>query len=181
MKDREEEQPLKVVDRRRFTLNNDGTVAENPDAEKEMPPKTKGDTEDPQPAPAAAAPEQQSAGTDRPAEPQAETAKSSEENVPPQHTEGVPLMNFLQQQAYLAMIYLGQQPHPATGLVQAQPEGAREVIDVLLMLRSRTQNNLTREEEFALGDLIHQLQLAYLKATDPMATAAAANPKGEQK
>ncbi|MGD2247467.1 MAG: DUF1844 domain-containing protein [Candidatus Methanofastidiosia archaeon] len=42
-------------------------------------------------------------------------------------------------------------------------EGAKAVIDILVMLKEKTQGNLTAEEQKILDESIHDLQMRYLK------------------
>lgn len=182
--EREEEEKLKVVDKRRFRIDDDGNLIENPrDPEPEPTPVVAAPeaapTPEAAPAPAAApellqapAPEPAPAAAPAPAEaPLAAPAEDAEPaqrpafRTEPMQDQGVAFMEFVRQQAFIAMVYLGQQPNPSTGLIQAQPEGVREIIDVLVMLRGRTMGNVTREEFQGIDDLIRQLQMAYLQAT----------------
>ena len=158
----EEEQNdrLRVVDKRRFRLSEDGQVEGQPDVIARVEQER---AKQPQPStqqlPQSTAPQAQQ----QPAQTPPQEGERAPKPKPP--AEGMPLMDFVRQQAYLAMIYLGQQPNPGTGLVQPQPEGVREIIDVLLMLRSRTHGNLSQEEFLAISDLVRQLQMAYLQMT----------------
>lgn len=42
-------------------------------------------------------------------------------------------------------------------------EGAKAVIDILVMLKEKTQGNLTSKEQKILDESIHDLQMRYLK------------------
>jgi hypothetical protein len=61
-----------------------------------------------------------------------------------------------------AMAALGQLPHPATGKLQFDPVHARFAIDTLDVIAEKTKGNLTPAEERALGDVIHQLRMAFV-------------------
>ncbi len=61
-----------------------------------------------------------------------------------------------------AMIGLGQIPHPLTGQMHADAEQARYAIDMLEMLAEKTKGNLTPGEDRGLGDLLHQLRMAFI-------------------
>jgi hypothetical protein len=45
-------------------------------------------------------------------------------------------------------------------------QGAKSVIDILLMLKEKTAGNLTSEEQKILDESIHDLQIRYLKEID---------------
>ncbi len=178
MEKEEEKGSMRVVDKRRFKLDDAGQVVEQADAKKYHEDKVKATTvSQDAPVPESKAPGNASAqapsgqaevppaaaAPEAPPTPEAEAPPTEEQ--PAAEVEGLPLMDFIRQQAYMAMIYLGQQPNPGTGLVQQQPEGVRETINVLLMLRSRTKGNLDTQEELALSDIIRQLQMAYVQMT----------------
>jgi hypothetical protein len=61
-----------------------------------------------------------------------------------------------------AMIGLGQIPHPLTQKGHADRGQARYAIDMLEMLAEKTKGNLTPGEELGLGDLLHQLRMAFI-------------------
>ena len=54
---------------------------------------------------------------------------------------------------------------PATGQVRVDPAMAAESIDLLLLLREKTEGNRTPEETQLLDELIYDLQLRYVAAT----------------
>ena len=56
---------------------------------------------------------------------------------------------------------LGKTPDQAAGTVNKDLKGAQSAIDMLLMLRDKTQGNLTGTEEKLLGDTIASLQKNY--------------------
>ena len=173
----EQNDRMKVVDKRRFRFDNSGEIEEQTDILAEVSAEKKAQRDAQATAAATPAPtaNQQPTATagPQPAQPQPQPPASAgadapqpqpapQEEAPPQR-EGMPVMDFVRQQAYLAMIYLGQQPNPGTGLVQQQPEGVREIVDILLMLRSVSVGNLAPDEHAAIDDLVRQLQMAYLQ------------------
>lgn len=56
-------------------------------------------------------------------------------------------------------------PDPATGRIHRDPHQAAELIDVLILLREKTEGRLTAEENQVLGELIYDLQMRYMSAT----------------
>lgn len=70
------------------------------------------------------------------------------------------------QQTNMAMIFLGQAPHPQTGKKEQNLETARLFIDQLEMLELKTKGNLTKEEEMLLRQSLSHLRLAYVAAVN---------------
>lgn len=56
---------------------------------------------------------------------------------------------------------------PASGQLHRDPQQAAELIDMLMLLRERTEGRRTPEESQALNELLHDLQLRYVRATTP--------------
>ena len=69
--------------------------------------------------------------------------------------------NFAQSLAVQAMIHLGEMPHPESGQTEHNPDGAREIIDLLVALKEKTQNNLSAEEKHFFEQALPQIQLKY--------------------
>lgn len=70
---------------------------------------------------------------------------------------------------------LGKMPDPASGQAAVRLEAARNAIDILLLLREKSRNNLTPEETRHLDAAIANLQLNYA-AEQEKTRAAAAKP-----
>jgi hypothetical protein len=64
-----------------------------------------------------------------------------------------------------AVIALGDAPDPATGQRQRELPHAAGVIDLLELLREKTEGNRSAEETQVLDELIYDLQLRYVRAT----------------
>jgi len=64
-----------------------------------------------------------------------------------------------------AMVFLGQMPAPGSQQYMRNLPQAQHMIDLLMVLREKTQGNLTRDEEQMLQDLLPQLQMAYVNAS----------------
>ena len=65
--------------------------------------------------------------------------------------------------ASTALIHLGVHPHPESNTVVVDLMLARQSIDVLSMLREKTRNNLTAEEEQLFGSILSDLQLRFVE------------------
>jgi hypothetical protein len=63
-----------------------------------------------------------------------------------------------------AMMALGLAPHPSSEKVEKNLAMAQFHIDLLLILKDKTKNNLNGEESQFLDFLIHDLQLKYVQA-----------------
>ncbi len=66
-----------------------------------------------------------------------------------------------------AVIALGDAPDPATGERRQELPQAAGVIDVLTLLREKTEGHRSAEETRLLDELIYDLQLRYVRATTP--------------
>jgi hypothetical protein len=64
-----------------------------------------------------------------------------------------------------AIVALGEAPDPATGQRERVLPHAAEMIDLLLLLRDKTEGNRTAEETQILEDAVYDLQLRYVRAT----------------
>ncbi|RME16084.1 MAG: DUF1844 domain-containing protein [Bdellovibrio sp.] len=63
-----------------------------------------------------------------------------------------------------AAMSLGLAPDPHTNKIQKNLQMATFNIDLLLLLREKTKNNLTSEEESFLNSVISDLQVRFLEA-----------------
>jgi hypothetical protein len=64
-----------------------------------------------------------------------------------------------------AVVALGDAPDPTTGKRERALPHAAEMIDLLLLLRDRTEGNRTADETQVLEEVLHDLQLRYVRAT----------------
>jgi outer membrane biosynthesis protein TonB len=79
------------------------------------------------------------------------------------------------------MQHLGKVMNPFTGKVERNLPAAREMIDILRMLRTRTRGNLTEREERTLNALISSVQLNYVDEVKAEAEAPKEKPAEEKK
>lgn len=68
---------------------------------------------------------------------------------------------FLTSLGYQTLIHLGELPHPETKLKTADLTAAKETIDILMLLESKTKGNLTPEEERLFKALLPELQMKF--------------------
>ena len=95
-------------------------------------------------------------------EAEAPTAVPPRPHASPQAPTLVDLFMMLGSEAVVA---LGEAPDPATGQRERMLPHAAEVIDLLLLLRTKTEGNRTVEESQILEELLYDLQLRYVRAT----------------
>jgi uncharacterized protein DUF1844 len=164
------DESFKVVDRRLFTPEGEfrKEVAEQQDRERETAPAA---------APSGAAGATGTAGlagaggvAGKPATPGAAPAAMPPTDAPKRSPVFENLIRSLGQNA--AML-LGGYADPQTGRPMLDMEGAREMIDMLDVLREKTRGNLSPEEDNLLLDVLGNLKLAFME----MAKAAAKQEK----
>lgn len=64
-----------------------------------------------------------------------------------------------------ALVALGESPDPLTRSVQRDLAQASDAIDILTLLREKTEGNRTEEETQLLEQIIHDLQMRFVRAT----------------
>jgi len=74
--------------------------------------------------------------------------------------------SMVMQQAQMAMLYLGQMPHPETGQPVRDLDAAQMFIDQLEMLAVKTRGNLGKEEEALLKQSLSAVRLAFVRAVE---------------
>ncbi len=74
-----------------------------------------------------------------------------------------------------AFYHLGDIADPETGKTETNLPAVHQTIDMLTMLREKTQNNLTAEENKLLEQLIYELQMKYVAKTK----GGAGSPPGQ--
>lgn len=70
------------------------------------------------------------------------------------------------QNTNMALMFLGQVPHPQSGETVYDIQAARLFIDQLEMLEFKTKGNLSREEEKLLQQSLMPLRLAFVEAVE---------------
>jgi len=64
-----------------------------------------------------------------------------------------------------AMQQLGKIAHPITGDVELDLDSARDSIDMLDMLKRKSEGNLNKDEERLLEHVLYQLRMNYLETS----------------
>jgi Domain of unknown function (DUF1844) len=111
---------------------------------------------------------------DRPSERPQSAASSTERptQTPPQAdaphataAEGMNFASFLISLGTQAFMHLGDIPNPLTQQREKDLSAAKQMIDLLGILQTKTQGNLTADEEHLLQQLLLDLRLRYVRET----------------
>ncbi|MFO7871289.1 MAG: DUF1844 domain-containing protein [Kiritimatiellia bacterium] len=73
--------------------------------------------------------------------------------------------NLIMMLSSSAMQQMGNTPNPITQKTEINLEGAQLTIDMLEMLKNRTEGNLDAEESKMTTDILSSLQMAYVQAS----------------
>jgi hypothetical protein len=66
-----------------------------------------------------------------------------------------------------AAIHFGDLPDPASGKhAEVNLEGASQMIEILALLEEKTRGNLTAEERQVLEQVLYELRMRYVEATN---------------
>lgn len=169
LSDSKQEESFKVVDRRLFTAEGElrKEVAEQQDRERETVAAA------PPAPPAASAP----VAADSPAGNCAATGTVPATPAADAPKRSVAFENLIRSLGQNAAMLLGGYADPRTGQPVLDLEGAREMIDMLDVLREKTRGNLAAEEDSLLLDVLGNLKLAFME----MAKAAAKQEKAQSR
>jgi hypothetical protein len=85
--------------------------------------------------------------------------KTEEERLLPEIT----FPSFIFSLSSTAFISLGAVPDPETGKSEKNLPLAKQTIDLLGLLREKTRNNLTPEEDHLFDHLLYDLRMAYVR------------------
>lgn len=72
-----------------------------------------------------------------------------------------PFISLLSSLGYQAMFHLGEIPNPETQQPEINLEAAKEIIDLLLALKDKTEGHLSPEESEVFSTLLPELQLKF--------------------
>jgi hypothetical protein len=76
---------------------------------------------------------------------------------------GVSFSSFIFSLSSSAFVGLGAIPDPNTGKVEKNLSLVKQTIDLLGVLRDKTRNNLTQEEETLFDHLLYDLRMSYVR------------------
>ena len=166
--DESEEVHFKVADRRKF--NSDGSVRDGVTLEPAKVETPKGEP------PAAVNEPVSEPETSHAGEPADEAGVNGDSDIPGAD-DPASFVNFLSTLATNAAAALGAIPHPATGQRSLDLETGKYWLDVLAMVREKTNGNLHPKESHLLEGLLADLRLQYVqlvRATEEKLKAQAA-------
>ena len=158
-REEEQEQGFTVSDKRMFTQEGERRETESRPAPAPEPPTAE------VPRPETVAPETSSPlETSSPPEaaPVAEEGPSASEPPGAEDDISMEFSTYVVMLANTVMMLLGQVPDPNTQQRHLDLPQAKHTIDILIMLREKTQGNLTPEEHNLLDEILPQLQMAYV-------------------
>lgn len=75
----------------------------------------------------------------------------------------VDFSSFVVSLATQALMQLGEMPAPPGYEIPQDPEAARQTIDILTMLKTKTRGNLDQAEAQMMEEVLHSLRLAFVK------------------
>jgi hypothetical protein len=74
---------------------------------------------------------------------------------------------FVLSLASTAAIHFGDLPDPVSGeRAELNLDGAMQMIEILSLLEQKTRGNLTAEERDVLGQILYELRMRFVEATD---------------
>ena len=100
----------------------------------------------------------------------AEAAKSSAAQAAPQgetQQEPLPEINFSTFVISLstqALMHLGEIANPISGKIDPDVPAAKQMIDMLAMIREKTSGNLSANEDRLMQDILFDLRMKYVEA-----------------
>ena len=79
----------------------------------------------------------------------------------------VTFSTFILSLASTALVQLGEVPNPENGHIEQNLALGKHTIDVLDMLRAKTQSGLDSEEKRLLDGILYELRMKYVLKTPP--------------
>jgi hypothetical protein len=102
-----------------------------------------------------------------------ETTQSSQPAEEPKSTAGKPqheplpainFSTFVISLSTQALMHLGEIPDPISGKVDADVEVAKQMVDIIAMLKDKTRGNLSSSEDRLMDDILFDLRMKYVEA-----------------
>lgn len=98
-----------------------------------------------------------------------ETIGKQEETAPPPQTERageniqINFSSFILSLGTSALIHLGEETDPSTGRKTIALSHAKEVIDLISLLKEKTAGNLSEEEDHFIAQLLFTLRMKFVE------------------
>ena len=102
---------------------------------------------------------------DTKAEVQAETEAKKDESQQhePVKLPEINFPSFILSLSSSALLHFGDIPDPVSGTQERNLPMAKQTIDILGVLKEKTQGNLTNDEEQLIDNLLHDLRIKYVE------------------
>lgn len=98
--------------------------------------------------------------------PEEREAKPSEPLKTQEHTQGplppIDFSTFILSLSASALMHLGELPDPVTQKKEKNLPQARQTIDIIDMLKEKTQGNLKEEEKRLMDNILYDLRVRYV-------------------
>ena len=101
--------------------------------------------------------------SERPPEPTAGTEKVEGAPRAGEPTPEINFSTFILSLSTQALAHLGEIPHPVDSKINVDLTAARQVIDILGMLREKARGNLDKAEEGLLEHILYDLRMKYVE------------------
>ena len=88
-----------------------------------------------------------------------ETKKVTDESVPE-----INFPTFVISLSTQALMHLGEIPNPLSGKIESDIPVAKQMIDIISVLREKTRGNLDSGEERLMDDVLFDLRMKYVEA-----------------
>lgn len=114
--------------------------------------------------------------------PDSEASPPRSHEEPSASVDATPLLRLVSGISAGALLGLGLLPDPMSGKPRVDLAAAREAIDLLSVLREKTEGNLTAAERESLDATLHELRMLFIRCTreqDPGAPRVSNDP-GDQ-
>jgi hypothetical protein len=94
-----------------------------------------------------------------------QSAPSTQED---QDGSGISFAAFVLSLAHTAAVHFGDIPDPVSGRsAEANLPAAQQMIDILLLIETKTRGNLTAEERQLLDQILFELRMRYVEVSKP--------------
>jgi len=103
-------------------------------------------------------------GTSRPAGQSAESAARSEAAEQEQALPEINFSTFVISLSTQALMHLGEIGNPISGKGETDVPVAKQMIDILAMLKNKTRGNLDPNEDHLMQDILFDLRMKYVEA-----------------
>lgn len=96
-----------------------------------------------------------------------QAVESDRSKTPASEEPSLPISfaEFLTSLGVQALAHLGEIENPATGQKTKNLQAAKEIIDLLALLKDKTQGNLNPEEQALLTNLLAELQMRFVESS----------------